>query len=215
MAEYELTGVAESGNSYKAALMLALCGADWEAKSVALFAGATRSPAFRETNVMGEVPVLVHHHAEGDLTLTQSGVILTYLARRFGKFGPRDENEGLEVLRWILFDNHKLSGNAGASRVLRVLLRKPDDPAIPFLQQRALGAFSVLESHLAGRDWVVADRATIADISLCGYLFWPEQLAVDWKDYPNIGRWLDRIRGLPGWKPSEELMTSGFATPAA
>jgi hypothetical protein len=70
MAEYRLHCFAQSGNAYKAALMLNLCGADWEPVFVDFFNGATRTPEFRELNEMGEVPVL---EFEGT-RLTQSGV---------------------------------------------------------------------------------------------------------------------------------------------
>ena len=94
MSEYVLHCFGESGNAYKAALMLQLCGLDWEPRFVDFFAGATRDPAYRaEVNEMGEVPVLDH----AGLRLTQSGVILDYLAGITGRFGrgnagrtPRD-----------------------------------------------------------------------------------------------------------------------------
>ena len=91
MPEYQLHCFAQSGNSYRAALMLNLIGADWEPVWVDFFkAGVQRSPEFRsEINEMGELPVLVH----GKKTLTQSGVILTYLANRTGKFKPQGEDE--------------------------------------------------------------------------------------------------------------------------
>ena len=70
MAEYRLYCFAESGNAYKVALMLELCGLDWEARKVDFFGGETRTPEYRRTvNEMGEVPVLEH----GDRHLTQSG----------------------------------------------------------------------------------------------------------------------------------------------
>src|SRR5687768_11811802 len=83
MAEYRLYCFGESGNSYKAALMLELCGLDWEPRKVDYFGGETRTPEYRQTvNAMGEAPVLEH----GDLRLTQSGVILDYLSQRTGRF---------------------------------------------------------------------------------------------------------------------------------
>ena len=87
MPEYQLYCFAQSGNAYRAALMLNLIGADWKPVYVDFFKGGeTRTPKYRaEVNEMGEVPVLVH----GDKKLTQSGVILTYLAERSGKFKPR------------------------------------------------------------------------------------------------------------------------------
>ena len=106
MAEYRLYCFAQSGNAYKAALMLNLCGADWEPRFVDFFSGhEQRTPEFRQINEMGEVPVLEH---EGR-TLTQSGVILDYLAERFGEFGSTDVDEQREILRWLLWDNHKLT----------------------------------------------------------------------------------------------------------
>src|SRR5262249_50645987 len=104
MAEYRLYCFRESGNSYKPALMLALSGCDWEPRPVDYFSGETRGESYRSTiNEMGEAPVLEH----AGKRLTQSGVILTYLAERTGRFGGCDADERLEVLRWILFDNHK------------------------------------------------------------------------------------------------------------
>jgi glutathione S-transferase len=86
MAEYQLYCFAQSGNAYRAALMLNLIGADWEPVFVDFFAaGVQRTPEFRtDVNEMGEAPVLVH----GAKKLSQSGVILTYLADRSGKFRP-------------------------------------------------------------------------------------------------------------------------------
>ncbi|MFZ1815388.1 MAG: glutathione S-transferase family protein [Rhizobiaceae bacterium] len=209
MAEFELQCFSESGNAYKAALMLELCKADWKPVRVAFFAGETRSPQYRDKNVMGEAPVLVHHRKGGDLTLSQSGVILIHLARHFGQFNARNESEEYEILRWILFDNHKLTSYSATARFMGYFMKKTDDPATQFLAARAAGAWKVLNTHLEGREWVVGDRATIADLSLCGYLFWPEQIGANWDDYPNIKAWLERIRSLPGFKLPEALMPSG------
>src|ERR671938_516544 len=101
MAEYELYCFAQSGNAYRAALMLNLIGADWEPIRVDFFKGETRTPEYRgAVNEMGEVPVLAH----GDKKLSQSAVILTYLSRRSGKYAPQGEDAELEALRWIIFD---------------------------------------------------------------------------------------------------------------
>ena len=102
MAEYTLYCFAQSGNAYKAALMLNLCNADWAPRFVDFFNGETRTPEYRaHVNEMGEVPVLVH----GAKKFSQSGVCLTYLADHAGRFCPANEDERLEALRWIIFDN--------------------------------------------------------------------------------------------------------------
>jgi glutathione S-transferase len=202
MADYILHCFAQSGNAYKAALMLNLCGADWQPKLVDYFNGATREPPFRALNPMGEVPVLEH----GGRTLTQSGVILDYLAQTLGRFGWADDDERREILRWLLWDNHKLTSYAATLRFMRTLAKTGETPVTEFLRTRSNTAFGILNGHLEGRAFALGEKPTIADISMCGYLFWPEEIGVDWADYPHIGAWLARIRALPGWVHPYELM---------
>ena len=195
----------ESGNSYKAALALQLSGLDWEPAYVDFFNGATRTPEFRGgVNVMGEAPVLV----DGDLRLTQSGVIQQYVTDKSGKFGGTTQAEKYDVLRWVLWDNHKLSSQAGMTRFLMNFLpekhRNPD--IIAFSQGRLKAAYEVLNAHLDGRDWIVGDGVTNADLSCCGYLYYPEPFGFDRADWPHIDAWLTRLSEQPGWKPPYDLM---------
>src|ERR687898_499279 len=157
MAEYRLYCFAQSGNAYKAALMLSLCGADWEPRFVDFFNGETRTPEFRKINEMGEVPVLEHRQ----MRLSQSGVILDYLAGRFGKFGWADEDERREILRWLLWDNHKLTSYIGTLRFLIRFMKTGETPVTEFLRARMKSALAVLNGHLAGREFVVGAGPTI------------------------------------------------------
>ena len=193
----------ESGNAYKAALALELSGLDWAPVFVDFFAGAARSPEYRAVNAMGEVPVL----EDGDLRLSQSGVIQQYITDKTGKFGGAPDDR-YEVLRWVLWDNHKLSSQVGMTRFLMNFLPEDKRPAevIAFQQGRLKAAFAVLEAHLAGRDWIVGDGLTNADLSCCSYLYYPEPFGFDRGDYPNISAWLDRIAAQPGWKHPYDLM---------
>ena len=182
--------------------MLALCKADWAPRWVDFFNGETRTPAYRAINEMGEVPVLEH----GGRLLTQSGVILDYLAERFGRFGGEGADERREVLRWLLFDNHKLTGYIATLRFLVTFMKTGETPVTELLRGRAGSALKVLDNHLAGRDFALGGRPTIADLSMCGYLFWPDEFGVSWADYANIAPWLERIAALPGWVHPYELM---------
>ena len=202
MAPYQLYCFAQSGNAYKVALLLQLAGADWTPRFVDFFNGETRTPAYREINVMGEVPVLEH----AGLRLSQSGVILDYLAGRLPQFGPQGEEERREVLRWQLFDNHKLTANIATLRFQLQYAKTGETPVTAFLRGRMVAALKILNQHLDGRDYVVGGRLTTADLSLCGYLFWPTEFGVDWADYPAIGAWLQRIQSQPGWVASYALM---------
>lgn len=203
MSEYRLYCFAQSGHAYKAALMLNLCGADWEPRFVDYFNGETRTPAYRAINEMGEVPVL----EQGDKRFSQSGVILDYLADRFGRFGWKNDTERREILRWTLFDNHKLTSYTATFRFM-VFLSKTSEPAVvEFLRGRMTTAMGVLNNRLSDHAFVTGAKPTIADISLCGYLFFADEFGVDMaKDYPHIARWLDRIKALPGWGHPYDLM---------
>ncbi len=194
----------ESGNAYKCALALALTGTPWTPVFVDFFNGGARTAEFRAINEMGEVPVLV----DGGRTLTQSGVILRHIAEASGQMRGASAAEQDEILRWILWDNHKLSSQIGTTRFLANFLPEDKRPpgVIPFLQARLKSAYRVLEDHLAERDWVVGSAPTIADLSCCGYLYYPEPYGFDRADWPAIGRWLDRIAALPGWKHPYDLM---------
>ncbi|MFI4924922.1 MAG: glutathione S-transferase family protein [Vicinamibacteria bacterium] len=196
MAEYTLYGFAQSGNAYKPALALELAGADWAPRFVDFFGGETRTPAYRAINVMGEVPVLEHRGRR----LTQSGVILDYLSGTLGRFGWRDDDERREILRWLLWDNHKLTSYTATYRFLRALTKDPDPAVVAEFGKRARGAWGVLDTHLAGRAWIVGERLTIADLSCCAYLFFDDEIGVDWGEFPAIGAWLERLKAEPRWK---------------
>jgi glutathione S-transferase len=202
MAEYRLYCFAQSGHAYKAALMLNLCNADWEPRFVDYFNGETRTAAYRAINDMGEVPVL----EQGDKRFSQSGVILDYLAEHFGRFGWKNDAERREILRWTLFDNHKLTSYTATYRFM-VFLTKGDAAVAEFLRGRMTTAMGILNNRLADHAFVTGAQPTIADISMCGYLFFSDEFGIDFtKEYPHIARWLDRIRALPGWAHPYTLM---------
>jgi glutathione S-transferase len=207
MAEFQVYCFAQSGNAYRVALMLNLIGADWEPVWVDFFGqGVQRTPEYRDKiNEMGEIPVLVH----GKKTFTQSGVILTYLSDLTGKFKPQGEDEKLEALRWIIFDNQKVNGFLGPFRFLKNFAKPAGDPAVlAFLKGRIDGNLAIINKRLTTHDYLLGQRPTIADISLAGYLFYPaDEFGFDiGKDHSAIGAWCERMKALPGWKHPYELM---------
>src|SRR5690606_29584910 len=139
---------------------------------------------------MGEVPVLV----EGDRVLTQSAVIQLHVAERTGKFLGQGEDRA-EVLRWLFWDNHKLSAQAGTVRFLMNFLPEAKRPAeaVQFLQGRLRAALATLDAHLATREWIVGGAPTLADFACCSYLFYPEPFGFARAERPHIDAWLDRI----------------------
>jgi glutathione S-transferase len=193
----------ESGNAYKAALTLELAGINWSPVYVDFFGGAARSDGYRDLNIMAEAPILV----QGDFSLSQSGAIQQWVVDQTGNLGGSPEDK-YEVLRWVLFDNHKMSSHAGMTRFLKNFLPEDKRPleVIKFMQGKVLGALKILDTHLESRSWIVGNTMTIADIANCGYLFYPEPYGFTRANWSNIDSWLSRIEATKGWKHPYDLM---------
>ena len=203
MTDFTLYCFAESGNAYKAALMLEVCELKWAPKFVDFFNGETRSAEYRATvNEMGEAPVLLH----GTRKFSQSGVILDYLAEVARKFGPKSDDERREILRWMLFDNHKFTASIASLRYLVSLAKTGETPVTEFQRGRALAALKIVDGHLAKQDFMIGRRMTIADFSLCGYLYYGDEIPLDLNQFAHLQNWLDRIKDLKGWKHPYDLM---------
>lgn len=153
---------------------------------------------------MGEVPVFV----DGGESLTQSGAIQVHIAEKTGRFTGSTPAARSEVLRWLLWDNHKLSSQAGTVRFLMNFVPAEKRPAevIAFYQARLKTAYAILNARLSDRDWIADEDPTIADFACCGYLYYPEPFGFERQDWPAIDAWLDRIAALPGWRHPYDLM---------
>ena len=148
MAQYKLHCFCQSGNSYKVALYLNCAGLDWQPVFVDFFKGATRDPQWRASvNEMGEIPVLEH---EGE-RLTQTAPILLSLAARYGRFGSHDDKEQFEILRWLFWDNHKLTGYMATYRYNRAFTPSPNPEVLAFLKRRIDDYLGILDNHLRER----------------------------------------------------------------
>lgn len=205
MAFYRLHYFPESGNSYKLALMLTLCGQSFEPIWTDFGGGVTRTAAWRAAvNAMGEIPVL---EDDGQF-LTQTAPILLRLAERYGRFAPEDEAERFEVLRWLFFDNQKLSGPMAAYRFRRAFTPDPDPAVMDYLRRNVDSALGIIDGVLSQHPFIAGNRPTVADISMCGYLmFPPDESGYDLvQQVPSVAAWLGRIAALPGWKPAYELL---------
>ena len=204
---YRLHAFCQSGNSFKVAFMLRALGVAWEPVFVDYMQGGqTRQADWRGgVNEMGEAPVL---EADGK-RLSQSGAILTWLAERHGRFGGRNADEKYEVLRWILFDNHKFTSYFATYRFMKAFGAAQPDPAVmAFLNTRIDGAFAIADKHLASSAYIVGDEPTIADMSMCAYLLYPkEESGIDVPAlYPHLGAWLERIKQIPGYGDPYEVL---------
>src|SRR5258706_1261497 len=145
MSTYRLHYFPESGNSYKLALMLTLCGQSFEPVWTDFGGGVTRTAEWRSTvNEMGEIPVL----EEDGERLTQTAPILLGLAERYSQFGGHDTKERFEILRWLFWDNHKLTSYLATYRYSRAFTSAPDPHVQSHFRKRIDDYLAILELHL-------------------------------------------------------------------
>jgi len=205
MSTHRLHHFPESGNSYKLALMLTLCDQSFEPVWTDFGGGVTRTPEWRRTvNAMGEIPVL----EENGVRLTQTAPILLKLAEQYGRFGGENAEEKFELLRWLFWDNQKLSGFMATYRYLRTFTPSPDPQVLVYLRKRLDDFLGILEQRVQQNAFVIGDRPTVADFSMIAYLSYPGgETGYDFAaSHPAVSAWLGRVAGLPGWRSAYDLL---------
>ena len=205
MPRYRLHYFPESGNSYKLALMLTLCGESFEPVWTDFGGGVTRTPEWRrDVNEMGEIPVL---EVDGE-RLTQTAPILLQLAEQYGRFGGETAKEKFEVLRWLFWDNHKLTGYMATYRFYRTFSPSPDPQVQKHFRKRIDDFLGILEQHLQRHAFAIGDKPTVADFSMMAYLSYPSaETGYDFAaSHPGVSAWLQSIANLPGWRAAYDLL---------
>jgi glutathione S-transferase len=205
MPRYRLHYFPESGNSYKLALMLTLCGESFEPVWTDFGGGVTRTPEWRrDVNEMGEIPML---EVDGE-RLTQTAPILLQLAEQYGRFGGETAKEKFEVLRWLFWDNHKLTGYMATYRFQRTFMPSSNPDVQKFFRKRIDEYLAILEQHLRRNAFAIGDKPTVADFSMMAYLSFPgDETGYDFAaSHPGVSAWLQRIAKLPGWRSAYDLL---------
>jgi glutathione S-transferase len=176
--------------------MLTLCGERFEPVWTDFGGGVTRTAEWRRTvNPMGEIPVL----EQDGVSLTQTAPILLKLAERYGRFGGENPKQHFEMLRWLFWDNHKLTGYMATYRYLRTFTPSPDPQVLAHFRKRIDDFLGILEQHLQRNAFAIGDRPTVADFSMMAYLSYPnDETGYDLAaTHPAVHAWLARIARLP------------------
>jgi glutathione S-transferase len=186
-----------SGNCLKARVMLDQVGADYERVLVDLFAGETRTPEHFARNPDGRVPVLELDSGE---FLPESNAILLYLAEGT-EFMPSDPVGRARVHAWMMFEQNQVEANMGVARFLALSGRAEGVPEVfADRQRRARDSMATLERALEGREFLVGDAYTVADLSLYGYVHAADDAGVALADHPAVAAWVARVAALPGFE---------------
>lgn len=190
-----------SGNAWKVRILLNQLGIPYERVSINLAAGAAKEPAFRAKSRFAQVPVL---ELEDGRTLVESSAIMLHLAES-SPLLPDDRYDRAEVTSWLMFEQADLLRPLSLPRFWRLTgATEQMADRIVFLQERGHSALGKLEAWLAGRDWLVAGRYTIADLGVFPYVAMAPIGGYEMERYPAIGAWLARIEAQPGWIPLVE-----------
>jgi glutathione S-transferase len=185
-----------SGHAHRARLFLCLLGVPHAAIEVDLKAGAHKTPEFLALNPFGQVPVL----DDDGTMISDSNAILVYVARKLGRTDwlPADPQGEAAVQRWLSVAAGELAYGPAAARLVTVF-------GASFRPEEVIGRAHILlgrlEAHLAGRDWLVGERPTIADVALYSYVARAPEGNVDLSAYANVNAFLRRIEALPGFLP--------------
>jgi glutathione S-transferase len=185
---------AASANCYKARLLLAQLGREYERVPIDIFGGDTLTCEFHDINPARSTPVL---ETDDGRFLHESNAILWYLADGT-PFLPDDAFERAHVLKWLILEQTDVMPGIGGLR-FRLLTGRlaPDEPAAVRRRELGLDALAMLESHLRDEEFFVGDRYSIADISLYAYTHTAPEAGFDLAGYPAASAWLRRVEQQP------------------
>jgi glutathione S-transferase len=192
----------QSGNCYKIRLSAALLGVPIERREYDIQKGATRTPQFlANVNPNGRIPVL----QIGDRFIPESNAACFYLADGTALV-PEDRFDRADMLRWMFFEQYNHEPNVATLRFWLAFvgadrLSDLQRALLPGKREAGEAALSLMDEHLAGRDFFVGGRLSLADITLYAYTHVAEEGGFDLARYPAVERWLEGVAAQPGHLP--------------
>ena len=184
-----------SGNCYKVRLLLTHLGLDYERQDVDVVDRSNRLDLLGDLNPALRVPTLV---LDDGRPLAESNAILFYFAQGT-PYLPEDRYELAKVLQWLFFEQYSHEPNIAVVRFwVAYSGAAPPDDEVEAKRRAGYAALDAMERHLSGREFLVGERYTIADISLYAYTHVAGEGGFDLAGYPAIRAWLERVAAQPG-----------------
>jgi glutathione S-transferase len=187
-----------SGHAHRIELFASLAGIGHEVINVDLAAGEHKKEPFLALNPAGQVPVI----EDGDTVISDSNAILVYLARKYApSWLPTDPVAEAEVQKFLTLAAGEIAFGPAAARLINVFNAPLDPEFCATVAARVLGK---LDAHLEGRDFLVGEAPTIADVAIYSYTAHAPEGGISLDAYPNVRRLLSNIEALDGFKPMPE-----------
>jgi glutathione S-transferase len=188
-----LYGSFTSSSTYKPMLFLSLSRLPFDFRTVNLKFGRQKEPEYLAVNRYGQVPALRHK----GLTIVQSNVILDYLARATGCFEGKTEQDRWTAREWLSWESDAITNVAKVRHYHR--FRVVDPAVMDYFRPPAEAAITFVNTALEGRDWLVGDAPTIADIGCRGRMVFMAEGGFDIANWPNVQAWSQRLAAMPGF----------------
>jgi glutathione S-transferase len=187
-----------SGSCYKIRLLMNILNVPNKKVNVDFVNKEHRTEKYTKMNPFGSIPIL--EDDEGGVRLRDSAAMLVYLAKKYDKknyWYPDDAKTMAHVQEWLITGGSDIM-NSAAARLVKILNYPLD---LPSLQTKANATFKIMNDHLANREWLAADHPTIADIACFPYTAMAGEGGIDLAPYPNILKWIERMKRVPGFIP--------------
>ncbi len=197
---FTLYGSFTSSSTYTPMLFLALARLPFSFRTVNLKTGAQKSPDYLAVNRYGQVPALT----DGGLTIVQSNVILDYLARRTGCFEGESEQDCWRAREWLSWEADAITNIARVRHFSR--FRAVEPAVMAHFRPLAEAALDFIDRALDGRDWLVGERCSIADIGCWGRMVFMAEGGLDIERWPNVAAWSRRLGGMQGFALPYDLI---------
>ncbi|MEK9645273.1 MAG: glutathione binding-like protein [Alphaproteobacteria bacterium] len=193
-------------NGWKISIMLEECGLEYRTIPVNISRGEQFAPEFLAISPNNRMPAIVDHDdPDGPMPVFESGAILLHLAERTGRFMPTDRVGRKETLEWLFWQ----VGNLGPMAGQHSHYWNYAEGDHPYSAKRYANEYNrcigVLERRLEGRDWIVGDAYSIADMASFPWVLIAKAMGQALDDFPNVARWRAAVKDRPAVQRGVDL----------